>query len=117
MCMRRSSLLGGMGLGLLTGVVVLSVLYVGERAAGLPYVPFVLFEWLTRILPGRLITAGIEMMVTLITAIGIGPTSAVAKIAEMSLAVFLMLCGAAALGWVLALVGKRTSRLALVGAA
>jgi len=115
--MRRSSLLGGLGLGLLTGIVVLSVLYLGERAAGLPYVPFVIFEWLTRILPGPLITAGIETMVSLITAIGIGPTSAVAKIAEMSLAVFLMLCGAAALGVVLALVARRTSRLALVGAA
>jgi DMSO/TMAO reductase YedYZ molybdopterin-dependent catalytic subunit len=112
---RRHTLLSGMGLGVFTGVVVLSVLYFGERVAGLPYVPFVLFEWLTRILPGALITFGIETMVTVITGLGVGPTSAVAKMAEMTLAVFLMLGGAGLFG--LALAPRRLPRRVLAGVA
>ncbi len=115
--MGRPSLLGGLGLGLLTGLSALAMLYLGERAAGLPYVPFVLFEWLTRVLPGALVTAGIEAMVGVIEGIGVGPTSEVAKIAEMALAVALLLGGAAAFGLVLALAARRVSRLVLFGAA
>ncbi|MGC4118705.1 MAG: molybdopterin-dependent oxidoreductase [Myxococcales bacterium] len=114
--MRHTSILGGAGLGVLTALPVLAILYLGQQWAGLPYVPFLLFEWLTRVLPGRAITAGIEAMVSVISGLGIGPTSAVAKAAEMSLAVASMLIGAVVLGIALALVGRRTGRLAIAGA-
>ncbi len=115
--MRRTSISGGAGLGLLTGLPVLALLFLGERLAGLPYLPFLLFEGLTRILPGGVITFGIEAMVSIISGLGIGPTSAVAKLAEMSLAVAGMVLGAVALGALLAAVGRRRARLARAGAA
>lgn len=114
--MRRTSLWYGAVIGFLTSFPLLALMFAGERIAGLPYVPFVLFEWLTRVLPGGLITAGIEGMVSIISGLGVGPTSAVAKIAEMSLAVAMMLGGAAVLGAVLALLARRIAHLAVAGA-
>jgi DMSO/TMAO reductase YedYZ molybdopterin-dependent catalytic subunit len=111
-----------MGLGALLGLgsvlPLLGALSLGARASGLPYVPFLLFEWLTRALPGRLVTAGIDAMVALISALGVGPTSAVAKAAEMGLAVAALVAGAAVLGAVLAGVsGRRPGWLPGLGAA
>ena len=37
-----------------------AVSFLGWTAAGLPFLPFDLFDWIARILPGSLVTAGIE---------------------------------------------------------
>jgi DMSO/TMAO reductase YedYZ molybdopterin-dependent catalytic subunit len=62
--------------------------YLGERA-GLPFPPFDLFDWLARVLPGEVLTAGIDALVSLITRLELGPTSEVAKTAEQILALLL----------------------------
>src|SRR5215472_2572601 len=71
---------------MITGAL-LGILYFGWRAAGLPFVPFDTFDWLTRVLPGRIIAFGIGTMVTVIRALHLGPTSATAKMAEQAMAI------------------------------
>jgi DMSO/TMAO reductase YedYZ molybdopterin-dependent catalytic subunit len=66
---------------------LLGVLYFGWRVAGLPFVPFDTFDWLTRVLPGRIIAFSIGAMVTIIRALNLGPTAATAKMAEQAIAV------------------------------
>lgn len=78
--------LGGL-VGLILTVPLLCILYAGYRRAGLPFIPFNLFDWGTRILPGAVITAGIDTMVRVIHALHLGGTSATAKLAEQSMAI------------------------------
>lgn len=66
---------------------LIGILFFGWRVAGLPFVPFDVFDTLTRVLPGRVIAIGIRTMVTVIQALNLGPTSETAKTAEQAMAV------------------------------
>jgi DMSO/TMAO reductase YedYZ molybdopterin-dependent catalytic subunit len=66
---------------------LIGILFFAWRVAGLPFVPFDVFGWMTRVLPGRLIAFGIGTMVTVIRALNLGPTSETAKLAEQTMAV------------------------------
>jgi DMSO/TMAO reductase YedYZ molybdopterin-dependent catalytic subunit len=66
---------------------LIGVFFFGWRVAGLPFVPFDIFDWLTRVLPGWLIALGIDTMVTVIRLLNLGPISTTAKTAEQTLAV------------------------------
>jgi DMSO/TMAO reductase YedYZ molybdopterin-dependent catalytic subunit len=57
------------------------IFQLGDRVFGLPHVPFDVFAWLTRILPGPLITFGIDSMVDLLLALGLD-VSKTAKTSE-----------------------------------
>ena len=72
--------------GMLTASLI-SVFYLAWKAAGLPFVPFDVFDWMTRILPGQVIAVGIGAMVTVIRALNLGPTAAAAKTAEHVMAI------------------------------
>ena len=82
-------------LGLVTGSLVaamltaslISVFYLAWKVAGLPFVPFDVFDWMTRILPGQVLAAGIGAMVTVIRALNLGPTASAAKAAEHAMAI------------------------------
>ncbi len=84
--------------GLATGAFIaamltaslISVFYVAWKVAGLPFVPFDLFDWITRILPGQVLAIGIGAMVTVIRALNLGPTAAAAKTAEHAMAIACM---------------------------
>jgi hypothetical protein len=81
--------------GLVTGSLVaamltaslIAVFYLAWKVAGLPFVPFDVFDWMTRILPGQVLAAGIGAMVTVIRALNLGPTAAAAKAAEQAMAI------------------------------
>jgi DMSO/TMAO reductase YedYZ molybdopterin-dependent catalytic subunit len=81
--------------GLATGAFVaaaltaslISVFYLAWKLAGLPFVPFDIFDWFTRILPGQVLAVGIRAMVTVIRALNLGPTAAAAKTAEHAMAI------------------------------
>jgi DMSO/TMAO reductase YedYZ molybdopterin-dependent catalytic subunit len=81
--------------GLVTGLLVsamltaslISVFYLAWKAVGLPFVPYDVFDWMTRILPGQVLTVGIGAMVMVIRALNIGPTAAGAKTAEHGMAI------------------------------
>ena len=86
----------GLRMGLLVGalliVPVIAVFFVADRLVGLPFVPFDLFDWLARTLPGGLITPGIDAMVSLIGGLGLGDTAGTAKLVEQlgALGLFLL---------------------------
>jgi DMSO/TMAO reductase YedYZ molybdopterin-dependent catalytic subunit len=114
--------------GLTTGALVaalltaslISVFYLAWKVAGLPFVPFDVFDWTTRILPGQVLAFGIGAMVTVIRALNLGPTAAAAKTAEHAMAIAGMFIAGLTAGTILfyitrALGGRyaRTSGLAL----
>ncbi len=49
----------GLGAGLFVAATLtatlIAILYFGWTVIGLPFAPFVVFDWLTRVLPGRVI--------------------------------------------------------------
>jgi len=63
------------------------ILFAGWKIAGLPFVPFDCFDWLTRVLPGKVLGFGIGMMVDVIRALDLGPTSETAKTVEHAIAI------------------------------
>src|SRR5215467_11958144 len=77
---------GVLATSLLT-MALIGTLFFGWSVAGLPFVPFDVFDWLTRLLPGRFIALGIGKMVSVIRALNLGPTSDIAKLAEQVMAI------------------------------
>jgi DMSO/TMAO reductase YedYZ molybdopterin-dependent catalytic subunit len=103
--------------GLLAGAAVVAVTYLGHRAAALPYLPFDVFDWQARALPGGLIAHTIDAMVAVIRGLRLGPTASTAKIAEQGFALAQFTGAWLIFGIVLAAVGKRKPRrLTLYGA-
>lgn len=76
---------GALAGGLLTAPLI-GVLYLGHQLAGLPFAPFTLFDWLTLVLPGSLITTGLDTMISLMRALNISVAN-MAKLTEQIMAV------------------------------
>lgn len=81
----------GMGglLGGITSLPLIALLYFGERVLGMPFVPFDRFDWLARVLPGNLVTAGIDSIVFLVSRLNLGATDTTSKLIEQLLALAL----------------------------
>jgi DMSO/TMAO reductase YedYZ molybdopterin-dependent catalytic subunit len=81
----------GPWLGLVSGLFLtlplVAIFYLGYRLIALPFPPFNLFDWQTRILPGSVLAKGINTMVRVIGWTHATDTSRVAKLAEQSMAV------------------------------
>jgi DMSO/TMAO reductase YedYZ molybdopterin-dependent catalytic subunit len=60
-------------------------MYLGYQLAGLSFVPFDLFNWVTKLLPGPLVTFGIDLMIDGMRLLGINVADA-AKTAEQIMA-------------------------------
>ncbi|MBI1881076.1 MAG: molybdopterin-dependent oxidoreductase, partial [Chloroflexi bacterium] len=95
----------GLGTGALVGAfltaALIGVMYLVYQLAGLPFITFDLFDWVTRVLPGPLITFGIDRMIDAITLLGLDVAD-VAKTAEQASAIlqfFVMGVVAGALFW------------------
>ena len=115
--MKRPILWIGAITGVLTALVVSALNYLGAQWLGLPRASFILLDWLTRHLPGSLITSSIDAIVTIITRFNLGPTSSVAKQVELSIAVAQFLVLGGLLGLVLAaLYHQGSGKLAAYGA-
>src|SRR5215471_11811122 len=85
----------GAGIGALVGALVTVPLVVFFVVAGrlfeLPQVPFDVFDWTTRRLPGGLIAFGIDAMVKVIRAMGLTGVDTAAKAAEQAMAIVMVL--------------------------
>ncbi len=85
----------GVGMGAIAGVLLtaplIAVFVVGWQWAGLPFVPFDVFDELSRMLPGLVITRSIDAMVAVIGALHLGATATVAKAAEQGTAIIVFL--------------------------
>jgi DMSO/TMAO reductase YedYZ molybdopterin-dependent catalytic subunit len=105
---RRPSLLLGIVMGGITNLSVMALSYLGYRLADLPFVPFDLFEWLTRILPGALINPVLDTMVRIIDSLGVGQIASVAKTVEQLLGILMFLFLGLVVGFVEALIIRRS---------
>jgi DMSO/TMAO reductase YedYZ molybdopterin-dependent catalytic subunit len=74
----------GLAVGALLTAPLLAVFALGSLA-GLPSVPFTVFEWLIRVLPGRLVIFGLELTVRILQGLGFNIKNT-AKTAEQVLA-------------------------------
>src|SRR5713226_5158329 len=88
----------GAWVGALLSAPFIAVSYLGWKLAGLPFVPFDLFDWIARELPGSIVTVGIEAGVIVLRAVHVGSTSAAAKTAEQAGAMAAFLAAAAVSG-------------------
>jgi DMSO/TMAO reductase YedYZ molybdopterin-dependent catalytic subunit len=75
--------------GMLTAALM-GLMYLGEQIAGLPFAPFDLFNWIARMLPGPVITFGIDLMIDTMLLLGINVADS-AKLAEQIMAVMIFL--------------------------
>src|SRR5690606_23644117 len=96
-------------LGGLMSLPLIALFYLGQQWAALPFVPFDLFDWLARVLPGGIVRVGIDTMVKAIGALRLGPTAAVAKSLEQLNGILLVIAICVALGVLLAWLVRRTS--------
>lgn len=107
--MTKPSLRLGTLLGAFTSLAVIALFRLGESLAGFPFLPFDLFDWMARLLPGPVITFGIDSMVAVIRALQLGPTDTTAKLAEQILAILQLVAGGAVFGAVLAWFAQRST--------
>lgn len=115
--MRKTSIVKGGLWGAFTALTVVALTYLGERWLALPFVPFDIFDWMTRTLPGGVITFGIDTIVTLISRLNLGQTSAVAKMVEQTIAIIQLVSGGAVFGIILAALDRqKPTRLRRYGA-
>jgi DMSO/TMAO reductase YedYZ molybdopterin-dependent catalytic subunit len=92
------SIKNGLILGALTALPLIGLFYLGDQVAGLPFVPFDIFDWMARILPGSVITLGIDSIVSIIDILNLGSTSTSAKLIEQLSALLLFGAAGAFLG-------------------
>ena len=82
------------GLSILIGVLLiaplLAILFLANTLVGTPFPPTVLFDFMSRQLPGPILTFGIDSIVAVVRGLNLGPTDTTAKLAEQIMAVGLM---------------------------
>ncbi len=82
-------------LAALIGLPFAALFYLGESIANLPFLPADFMNWIIPFVPGDLITFGINTMVDIIIALGLGREDVVAKLFEslMASAIFVGILG------------------------
>ncbi len=88
--MKRPNFLWGALVGGLLTAPLIALLYLGNQLFSLPFLPFDLFDWITRVLPGPLVTFGIDLMIDTMLLLGLDVAD-VAKTAEQISAVLIFL--------------------------
>jgi len=87
----------GAGVGGLLTAALSAVFYLANQLLGLPFVPYDLFNWVTRLMPGSLVTFGIDTMINTLLFLGINVANS-AKTAERATAVLQFLVIGAVVG-------------------
>jgi DMSO/TMAO reductase YedYZ molybdopterin-dependent catalytic subunit len=90
--MKKLNLTAGTLVGVLLTAPLIGMMYLADQLLDLPFVPFDLFDWLTRVLPGPLITYGIDLMIDIMRWLGVSVADS-AKTAEQFLAVLQFFLG------------------------
>jgi DMSO/TMAO reductase YedYZ molybdopterin-dependent catalytic subunit len=84
--MKKLSLGTGALVGGMITAALMGVMYLGQQLAGLPFVPYDVFNWVARELPGNLLTFGIDLMIDTLLLLGISVVDT-AKAAERAMAI------------------------------
>lgn len=108
---RSFTLYGALFSGLLS-LPLAALFYAGQQFMGMPFVPFDVFEWVTRVLPGGVVTAGIDTLARLIDTLKLGPIDVVAKGVEQAMGLALFAALMALFGTVIGLLVGRARRSA-----
>lgn len=90
--MKKLNLGSGAVIGALLTAPLIGVMYLANKLVGLPFVPFDFFDWLTRVLPGPIITFGIDLMIDTMILLGVDVADT-AKTAEQVMAILQFLVG------------------------
>ena len=72
--------------GALLTAPLMGVMYLADQLAGVPFIPYDLFDWIARVLPGSVITFGIDLMIDTMRLVGVSVADT-AKTAERALAI------------------------------
>lgn len=88
----------GLVMGFMLTAPMLAILYLGQAWLGTPFVPFDLFDWLARVLPGGVIAFGIDLIKSIIAALNLEDISTSAKTAEHIMAILMVVAGGGAVG-------------------
>jgi DMSO/TMAO reductase YedYZ molybdopterin-dependent catalytic subunit len=96
--------------GLLVGAIVqaptTALLYLGSQLLGFPFFAYDLFDFLTRILPGPVVTVGIDAMIAVLTLLRLSVADS-AKTAEQLIAVLIDLIAGTLFGVLFFALAKR----------
>jgi hypothetical protein len=111
--MRRPSTLFGAVIGAVTSLPVMALAYLGQRTLSLPFPPFDIFDLMARLLPGPVITFGIDSMVAIIRGLKLGQISDLAKAGERTMAILIFIVISALFGALLSWIVRRTSQASL----
>lgn len=84
----RKQFLTGLWISALATAALTAILFAAAQAAGLPFAPFDVFDGLTRILPGPVVTFGIDLMIDTMIVLRIDVADT-AKLAEQIMAVLM----------------------------
>ena len=82
---------------------LIALMFLADQVVGFGFIPFDIFNWISRLLPGPVITFGIDLMIDTLRFLGINVANT-AKIAEQVMAVSLFLVLGVAAGVVFFLV-------------
>ena len=104
----RPGIFGGLSVAAMLTAALIGILFFAWRVAGMPFVPFDTFDWLTRALPGRLIAFGIGTMVSIIRVLNLGPIASTAKMGEQAIAIAILFIAGVVGGVILFLVLRAT---------
>jgi len=117
--MKRPGIVMGVLSGALLTAPLMGMMYLADELTGLPFVPYDLFDWIARVLPGALITFGIDLMIDTLRLLGMS-VAGTAKTAERLMAVAQFFFGGVATAglyfWVARYLGPRPPLWTGVGA-
>ena len=115
---KSNSILTGAVLGALSSLALIGLLALCQSIFNSPFVPFDIFDWMARTLPGGLIRFVIGLMVAIIQFLQgflpVGDISGAAKTAEQGIAIIQFILGGAVFGALLAWLQSKRS-IALFG--
>jgi DMSO/TMAO reductase YedYZ molybdopterin-dependent catalytic subunit len=90
--MKRRILAFGLLIGTLLTVPLTAIMYLANKLFSAPFAAFDLFAWVTRTLPGPVVTFGIDAMITTLDTLGLSVPD-LAKTAEQTMAVIMFIVG------------------------
>ena len=100
----------GLAVGALLTAPLLGVLALGAQV-GIPMVPYTVFEWLVRVLPGRVVTFGLDSTLWVLEGLGLD-ISRTAKTAQQILALASLFVVGLLIGLLFFLLVRTTDRVA-----
>jgi DMSO/TMAO reductase YedYZ molybdopterin-dependent catalytic subunit len=112
--MRKPSIFFGAVLGAVTSLPLMAIAFLGQSTLSLPFPPFDIFDLMGRVLPGGLVTFGIDSMVAIIRGLNLGQISDLAKAGERAMAIVIFIVLSALFGMLLSWAVRRNRETALV---